>query len=180
MNPSRGDMTFPGHGDATMRQSTKLQYLKRSTNTPRAGDVFAMLPPDGKYLFGRVIESNVPRDRAPTPNSNFMYIYSERSGSEEPNMDRLTPENLLLPPLFTNKMGWTKGVFKTIRQSNVTPDDLLDQHCFWDAMRQYYIDLDQKRLSEPTSLCGSRGLKSFRMIDDHVSDALGIERAPEK
>ena len=37
---------------------TNLEILKRSRKKPQVGDVFAMLPPDGKYLFGRVIRTN--------------------------------------------------------------------------------------------------------------------------
>lgn len=161
-----------------MDLDTNLRYLKRSTKTPKPGDVFAMLPPDGKYLFGRVIDASIDRGRAPMPNSNLLYIYSVRSESQDPALDELTPGNLLIPPLFTNKKGWTKGIYKTVKNVPLAPEDRLSQHCFWSPIRQSYLDLDMQPLDEPVEPCGSWGLESYRMIDDHISDALGIGRAP--
>lgn len=37
---------------------TNLEVLKRSRKKPKVGDVFAMRPPGGKYLFGRVIRTD--------------------------------------------------------------------------------------------------------------------------
>lgn len=163
-----------------MQADTNLNYLKRSTKTPRAGDVFVMLPPDGKYLFGRVIAASLSDDQAPMPKSNLVYIYSFRSDSKVPEFDSLTPNNLLIAPLFTNNMGWTKGVFETVHNSPLGTHDLLQHHCFWRASAEKYIDWDRQPLDKPFEPCGSWGLKSYRMIDDHISDALGIERVPEK
>lgn len=163
-----------------MQADTNLKYLKRSTKTPRAGDVFVMLPPDGKYLFGRVIGAALPDEQAPMPKSNLVYIYAFRSDSKDPDIDALTPGSLLIPPLFTNKTGWTKGVFETVRNTPLGTDDLLRQHCFWRAAAESYIDWARQPLETPFEPCGSWGLQSYRMIDDHISDALGIERVPEK
>lgn len=157
---------------------TNLRYIKRSTKKPEKGSIFTMLPPDGKYLFGRVIEAALPRARAPMPGANLIYIYAARSHTKEPPFAQLIRSRLLVAPIYTNRMAWTKGIFATVAKTEINKSDLLQQHCFWDALRKRYIDVDQRPLDDPVEPCGSWGLVSFRKIDDLLSDALGIARVP--
>ena len=76
-------------------------------------------------------------------------------------------------------MPWTKGYFENIAHPPLAPDDLLDEHCFWDATRKAYRDQLGAFRAERSEPCGYRGLGSYRLIDDLISDALGIDRAPE-
>ena len=57
--------------------------------------------PDSSYVFGRVILVEPPREQAPTPLANLIYIYQDRSTSGDPDRSRLTPMNLLVPPMST-------------------------------------------------------------------------------
>jgi hypothetical protein len=156
--------------------STNLRILKASRKKLQAGDVFIMQLADGRYLFGRVVFVDIPRDRAPMPGSNLIYIYGRPSSSADPDYESLTPENLLLPPIFTNRLAWSKGYFQTIANRPLMPGDILKQHCFrrWTGD---YLDELGRILATPTEPCGDWGLSSYRMIDDHISDAIGIERS---
>jgi hypothetical protein len=132
---------------------------------------------DGRFLFGRVVRADVPRDRAPMPASYLVYIYDLISGGKSAPAN-LTPDRLLLPPTFVNRLPWTKGYFETIDNRAIHRDDLLARHCF----RQWtgdHVDGDGSKLPAPIEPCGEWGLTSYRMLDDLVSDALGIPRAPE-
>lgn len=155
-----------------------LEMLRRSRKPLRPGDVFAMLPPDRLYLFGRVIAVSLPRERAPIETANLIYIYQHRSVEKRPARKELRPENLLLPPIYTNRLGWSKGYFETIDHWPLEPGDLLAQHCFWDALRACYVDENERVLPAPVEPAGDWGLASYRTIDDEVSEALGLERAP--
>jgi hypothetical protein len=75
-------------------------------------------------------------------------------------------------------MPWTKSYFQNVAHEPIESDDLLDRHCFWDAVRRVYRDETGTISSSRSEPCGEWGLGSFRMIDDLVSDALGITRAP--
>jgi hypothetical protein len=137
-----------------------------------------MLLPTGMYLFGRVILAAPPRELAPMPGANLIYIYAFQSKSKAPDEPHLRPNNLLIPPLWTNCLGWTKGFFETISSGVLQPTALLPQHCF----RRHdgvYLDETGRRLPKPVKPCGEWGLVSYRWIDDHISDALGIPRVPE-
>ena len=137
-----------------------------------------MLLPTGMYLFGRVVLADPPRERAPGPGTNLIYIYAYQSKSKAPDEARLSPDNLLIPPVWTNGLGWTKGYFETISSGELKLGALLSRHCF----RRHdgvYLDEAGRRLPGPVEPCGEWGLVSYRWIDDRISDALGIPRVPE-
>ncbi|TPQ31362.1 hypothetical protein C2U70_24240 [Bradyrhizobium guangdongense] len=159
-----------------MTPLTNLQRIKSSRRAPVRGDTFAMLLPTATYLFGRVIL--VESQQGPMPGANLLYIYAYQSKAKAPDEACLRPNNLLIPPVWTNRLGWTKGLFETIGSGMLKPTDLLPQHCF---RRHDYVYLDEtgRRLRGRVEPCGEWGLVSYRWIDDHVSDALGIPRVPE-
>jgi hypothetical protein len=159
--------------------STNLRVLKRSRTQPNGGDVFAMQLPDGRYLFGQVVGANLPVALAPTEGAYLIYIYDVVAGSDAPVLAALTPDRLLIPPLFINKMPWTKGYFQNIAHRPLTPGTLLPHHCFRDPVRNGYIDERRQPLTAPIEPCGQWALRSYRRLDDLISDALGIPRAPD-
>jgi hypothetical protein len=161
-----------------MSEVTNLRPLKPSRKKLQPGDVFAMQLPDGGYVFGRVIAADLQVERAPMPGSNLIYIYRTRSHDKLPQREELTVKQLLLPPIFINRLPWTKGYFETVAHWPLEPDDILPRHCF----RQFtgkYLDEFRRELPGPIEPCGEWGLASYRVIDDEVSDALGIPRVPE-
>lgn len=159
---------------------TNIQVIKPSRKKPQQGDIFAMRLPDGSHLYGRVVEADIQDlRRAPMPGAYLIYIYRERATSMRPDLDALTVDHLLLPPVFINKMPWTKGYFATVESRPLESGDRLAQHCFWSAGRGIYVDENRNPLPREVHPCGDWGLSSYRWLDDQISDALGIPRVPE-
>lgn len=159
---------------------TNLQVLKPSRKKPAEGDIFAMQLPEGSHLFGRVIGADLQGfNEAPMPGSYLIYVYRHRIESLQPDFDQLVPNQLLLPPVFINKMPWTRGYFLTVDQRPLQPQDRLEQYCFWDAARGIFVDEMHRTLPREVHPCGDWGLSSYRWLDDQISDALGIPRVPE-
>ena len=157
-----------------------FRVLRRSRPKLQPGDVFTLSPAPERFLFGRVILADLPSGRAPMPTANLVYIYGVEQQTPTPApLDELAPTKLLIPPQFINRMPWTKGYFENIAHPPLAPDDLLDEHCFWDATRKAYRDQLGAFRAERSEPCGYWGLGSYRLIDDLISDALGIDRAPE-
>jgi hypothetical protein len=163
-----------------MDEPVNLQPLRRSRRRPVEGDVFAMHPPDGRYLFGRVIGAELSRERAPIEGAYLLYVYDLFGDSIDVDPSTLTKNRLLLAPTYTNRLGWVRGYFQTISHRPLRPDDILDQHCFWDALREKHVDECGRILAHPTEPCGEWAMASYVVIDDKISDALGIPRAPER
>lgn len=156
---------------------TNLQVLRRSNKKPLQGDIFVMQLPESTYLFGRVVSAEP--EPAPMPFSYLIYVYADRSSTKEPPLEKLQPDRLLLPPVFINRMPWTKGIFETVGHQDLENVSLLSRHCFWDAARARYVDLQHNPLPREIQPCGDWALSSYRWLDDQVSDAVGIPRVPE-
>lgn len=156
-----------------------LALLKKNRN-PQPGDIFAMLPPDGLYLFGRCISRTAVVGAPPNsiPNCSMIYVYSSRSKQKE-DIPHLSPESLLLPPMLTNTLPWSCGYFERIARLPLQPEDLLEQHCFEDVVFGGYLDEQGMKIAGPVEPIGVSALKSYRTIDDAISKALGIPLAPD-
>ena len=157
---------------------TNLRVLKPSRKAPRAGDVFAMQLPDGRFMFGRVVSTEAMAGPS-MPGAILIYIYRACFDSMEPDRSEFLPDRLLVPPMMTNRLPWSKGYFETVAHWPLDePGDVLAQHCFLSASRGRYFDEAGNELRGPVEPVGDYGLHSFRTIDDAVSDALGIDRVP--
>ncbi|NJC85784.1 hypothetical protein HC030_25010, partial [Planosporangium mesophilum] len=156
---------------------TNIRVLKPSRRRLTPGDIFVVGLPDETYIFGRVIRVDIPEECAPTPRSNLIYIYRHRCRSKVPELAQLTPDRLLVPPLFTNRLGWSRGYFETVASQPLTPADLLPVHCFrtWTGA---FVDDAGNRLPAERQPCGDFALWSFRGVDDQISKALGIPLVP--
>lgn len=161
-----------------MATKTNLRRMKPSGKSPAPGDVFAMLMPTGNHLFGRVVLAEPPREKAPMPGAYLIYIYAWQSPTSRPDYSQLRRDRLLIPPLWTNKLAWTKGYFQTVENRPLEDAVILTQHCFRSSTGKL-VDETGRPLDRRSEPCGEWGSASYRWIDDHVSDAVGIRRAPE-
>ncbi len=153
-----------------------LRILKGTNRSPAIGDCFTMMPPDGQFLFGRVIE--IDANPLGLGGGILIYIYNGRSESKQVLPD-MTVSNLLLPPIITNKQPWIKGYFEFLGNVSLGPKDRLAVHCFKDS-RGWYFNERGTRLQVKTEPVGEWGLHSYRTIDDAISNALGIPQSQEK
>ena len=162
----------PGGGVLAMN----LAVLKKTRRAPEAGDIFVMQPPDGQFLFGRVVDTNA--DPLGVGGAVLIYVYRVRATAKTP-VPELLRGQLLVPPMMTNKQPWTKGYFEHVENRPLSVMDRLPQHCFKDS-RGWYFDQVGTRLAGPVEPVGQWGLHSFRTIDDEVSKALGIPLSPDE
>ena len=160
---------------------TNLRVLKPSRKKPAVGDIFAMQLPDETFLFGRVVSTEAQWTLAAGADPALLiYIYRVRSEAKVlPERSVLGPENLLVSPIMTNRLPWSRGYFEVIGNLPPVPGELLKQHCFLSASRGKYFDDSGNELPGAVEPVGDRALHSFRTIDDQISDALGLARVPD-
>ena len=157
-----------------MPTQTNLKVLKPSRKRLKEGDIF-VLQPDDQYLFGRVIKTDAIGGGF--ANCVLIYIFRVRRASKElPPRSDLSPDKLLVPPITTSRLLWSRGYFETIAQLPLEPDDVLKQHCFRSTQGKYY-DESGNELAGPVEPVGKWGLMTFRGVENEISDALGIPRA---
>jgi hypothetical protein len=153
-----------------------LVVLKKTRRAPEVGDIFIVQPPDGQFLFGRVVDTDA--NPLGVGGAVLIYIYRVRSAAKTP-IPELLRGQLLVPPMMTNKRPWTMGYFERVENRPLSAVDRLRQHCFKDT-RGWYFDQAGNRLAGPAEPVGQWGLHSYRTIDDEISEALGIPLSPDE
>ena len=157
---------------------TNLQILAPSRKAPKVGDIFVCRPVGRGYFFGRVVATDAMI--ASMRDCNLLYFFTIESANGRPP-ERLSAMQLLIPPLMTNRLPWSRGYLETIENREFEPGERLPVHCFKEPGRlpERYWDEYNHELPRRQEPCGIHALKSYRTIDDAISDALGIPRAPD-
>jgi hypothetical protein len=157
--------------------TTNLRILKPSRVRPNPGDVFVVGIGDD-YLYGRVISTTAFAGWS-MPGARLVYIFSTRTSTPTfPDRKVMRATHLLVAPMMTNNLPWSRGYFQTLGNSALEPGDVLPVHCFRASTGRYY-DERANELSAVVEPCGDWGLHSLATIDDEISDALRIPRAPQ-
>jgi hypothetical protein len=155
------------------RVRKNLQVQKRSPAVPSLGDVFVMQLPTNTYLAGRVVLANGEPGRCPVPGAHLLYIYRKQLEAPKLDYSHMRPDQLVIPPVWTNSFAWTNGNFETVDTRELTLSDLLPQHCFYRTSTGKYVDELGNILSQRIEPCGEWGLVSYRWIEDHVTPRAG-------
>jgi hypothetical protein len=158
-----------------MSEEPNLGVLRPSRAKLRPGDLFALSPREGLFLFGRVISTDAAA--GPIRGLNLIYIYDfEGLSDAPPGRDALTPDHLLVPPIMIDRLPWSRGYFANVAHEAPSTVRTLRQHCSRDSRGRYWDEhgVELGHASEPV---GERGVHSFRTASSTVSDALGIPRA---
>ena len=157
------------------RPLTNLQVLKPSGRRLRAGDIFVCRPAEHPYYFGRVVKPRTDLDGMP---ATLIYLY--RAVSDDPiAIPALHRNELLVPPLFTNRLPWSRGYFVTVANAALTPWDVLHPHVFQVSTTKF-VDEYGRPTRDPARPVEIYGLHSFRTIDDRISEVLGIPLARDE
>jgi hypothetical protein len=153
---------------------TNLRVLRRTRRKPEAGDIFAFQLeqfPD-RFFFGRVVAVNT---KIGGLDGNVILIYLYKASSpEKTKIPPLNLSELLVPPLGTNTLPWTRGFFEVVKSNMNTAGTLFPHHCFRDY-RGWYFDEYGNRLSDRIEPVGEYGLAGIGAIDSDISKALGLD-----
>ena len=152
-----------------------MRCLKKSRKPPRGGDYFVLQVRDGEYIFGRVISSSA---RAGILDGCILIYIYRRFGTRRELRPCLARDGLLVPPMLTNRLPWSRGYFENVGNEPLTNADVLLQHCFRDSRGRFFDEMG-RALSGETKPCGEFGLHSYRTIDDAISSAMGIPISPD-
>ena len=150
---------------------TNMQILKPTRRPLSAGDVFALRPSERHpYYFGRIIRADAVIEGMPAV---LIYLYNA-AAEEMLAIPALRRDELLVPPLFTNRLPWRRGYFTTVGTAPLTRWDTLPNHIFRDSLKGGFVDENGRPTPDPRQPVEQFGLHSFRTIDDRVSLALNI------
>lgn len=149
-----------------------MKVLKKRRTKPVVGDVFVFQLQDERFYWGRVV--SITAYIAGFENCILIYIYSNSTVSDE-EVPELSVDKLLIPPIATNALPWTRGYFKYIENRATLPTDKLAVHCFYDVVFNKIFDDAGRELDRKFEPCGDYGLASYTAIDELVCDTLSID-----
>lgn len=155
-----------------------LERLRPSRRKLKPGDVFVAQPRGHPYLIGRVIRT----DASLFGDDNLLLYFYDAWTANPSALPMLDPRKLLIPPVVTNRLGWSRGYFEHIEERPLAPGETLPAHSFASHIHTdgpHYVDEFGNTLAGPVEPVGDAGLHSYRSIDDLISDAIGLPRAPE-
>lgn len=158
---------------------TNLEVLKPTRKAPQRGDVFIMHLAGRGYLLGRVIRTDARI--GPMVNCVLIYIFNEETPTRPQAIrENLPSSRLLVPPMLTNRLPWSKGYFETIGNRRVQSGEELPRHVFRRHINGRLYDESGAEVEAAHNVpVGEFGLQSYRTIDDAISDALAIPRVPD-
>ena len=109
----------------------------------------------------------------------LVYVYKHASASLDPSLLKTAvPDDLLLPPLITNRQGWLRGWFKTVASKPLEPSEILPRHTFA-KLNGKFRDEGGQEVREPSEPVGPGGVVSYYLIAKWVSEALPFSEQPD-
>lgn len=153
-----------------------FEYLKKSRPKLKGGDIFAYKILS-RYYFGRVVFAAL--ESAPMPGASLLYFYRQNNETPVADLELMGVKDLLLPPVWTNTLGWARGYFINVGHKAFEDRELPLVHCFVSAVHGgKFLNQTGEILDRRHEPCGDWMLVRYRWIDDHISDKLGIPRVP--
>lgn len=162
-----------------MADQTNIIPGPKSRKPPRAEHGFFLEVKDVGFLLGYLVSTEAIWSIAGASSgyANLVYIYSDVYPSIEA-VEELSPSDLLIPPLLTNNLAWSRGYFQQIPNETVVKfPPSLPVHGFLHLRTGQTYDENGKVIDSAPADSGEFVLQSYLTIDDRISDALGIQRA---
>ncbi|MGB4762207.1 MAG: hypothetical protein WBP12_02510 [Candidatus Saccharimonas sp.] len=159
-----------------MSEPTNIIAGPSSRKRGHAGDGFFLEVQGIGFLVGRLLSTDAFWSVGQS-GANMVQIFNTVFNSREEAF-RGRVENLLIAPVLTNNLPWSKGYFQALPEEATTTfaTPHMNYH-FFHAQTAAYYDHTGRVVPHPEQPVGEFLLDSYLTIDDKVSDALGIERA---
>jgi hypothetical protein len=157
-----------------VRRTMNLAVLKKSRRKLAVGDVFVMQPPDGQYLWGRVILLDV--NLSDVEAAILIYIYRTRTETKTPPPALLRGQ-LVIRPMLTNTRPWANGYFEHVEHRPLTVMERFPRHSFRDE-HGHFFDEAGKRLGTPTEPFSALQIIDIDDLANAICLSLGIPLFP--
>lgn len=163
-------------GNRTMNnEQVNLEKLKSSRIKTKPGDIFVFRPKGHDYFFGMTI--SVEAKIGGFKDCVLIYLYNVHS-KDKYQMPELNKNNLLVSPIITNYLAWSRGYFETVGYKPLSKDDLLQPNCFHCKVFNAYFNEHGDKLDKAYEPVGIYGLSGYMGIAVKISHALGIPVTP--
>lgn len=139
-----------------------LKKIKRKLKPQlKEGDVFAMLLPEGFYIFGRILKSGVNFWSEPTK-YNVAFIFEKIGKDINDIPEKFDYDKILLGPILLSDGYWTRGYCYTVTNIPLTDKEKKLDYGFWDnGAKMRFLDADGKEMDHQPEYLSCYGLKTL-------------------
>lgn len=148
--------------------------MKKSSKSPKEGDVFVLQPTRDIFYFGKVIQTNLKSVDSFINGMTLIYIYKYCSDNKVIPHD-LEHKGFLIAPIIVNNQPWKKGYFETIGNVEVSEIEKNLDLAFWNVLKEEYVDINGKKIKCIPQYCSIYGLGSYGIVGKEVQNAIKNE-----
>lgn len=148
---------------------TKIELQLIYRKHLKAGDVFRLRYPGERYFLGQV--SSINAKARGFEDSILINIFAFEHSSPI-YISSLPSLELLVAPLYINRLGFSRGYMPVIGNAPVMETSL--EYCYFDVLHKKYLDSKWNEISDPKGLVGTWGLSNYLVMDDLISEKLGL------
>jgi len=159
-----------------MTYEERLIRGKKSRKVPRMGDIFTMQIASG-YLHGVVVSDGVQVFLGPDSPPCLLVHVDRRVATRPDEIPAFRCRELLMPPVITDRRGWTQGYFVTVGRlasPPVCPTSFFDYR--WGGQ---WLDAQRNVLPGPVGDVAMMALSTYSAIGVLVETAIaGTQKWP--
>ncbi len=148
---------------------TNMEVQKAFRKKLKTGDIFRLKYPDDRYVFGQIV--SLTGKAGGFENCIKVYVF-DAVFSEPDKVIDLTSNELMLAPLFINRLGFSRGYMPVVDNKPVV--QISTKYCYFDVLFKKYLNADGDEIPNAKGLVGIWGLSNYLVLDELVSEKLGI------
>ena len=135
----------------------------------KVGDIFRLKYPNSRYLFGQI--TSLSAKAAGFKDCIKINVFESEHNCPDCPIKQ-SSKKLLIAPLFINRLGFSRGYMPVISNTDVIKTS--SKYCYFDALFKKHLNDDGVEIPQATGLVGAWGLSNYLVLDDLVSEILGI------
>jgi hypothetical protein len=154
----------------------QLKMIKRSKNELKDGDIFVLSPREDVYFYGKVLKANINHTSKDPfiDGKNLIFIF--QSKSKEINLLNFKADynKLLIKPEIVDRSYWTKGLFFTIGNEEITHFEKdMDYGFYKHSFGKYYKE-DGVEINHKPPFLGIYGIATITGVASKIEKELII------
>lgn len=138
----------------------------------KRGDIFCLSYPNHQYVFGVIVSLTAEAGGFRECIKIHVYDYISTEIKLPNDLNSLP---LMFAPLFINRLGFSRGYMPVIDNHSLDGEVSLENVCYHSVIFSKYYDDKGHLIEHSKSVVGIWGLSNYLVLDDLVSEQLGLE-----
>lgn len=150
----------------------QLQVIKRKRITPKKGEVFLVMPKEGLYFWGVVLNGSISNNNGVELSS--ILVFKKKANGLMDDKPSFCYDDLLIEPSIVGKEYWWRGYFYNTGHIEEIPKDL--DYGFYRISNRKFLNEYGEELNHQPELLGTYGVKTIAGIANMINRELIIDK----